>query len=92
MGMVAINNGLWSIPRGGGIALTRRTVSEFLSVPIDYTVIVDFTGFISAIDAIGGVTIDVPVELYDPLYPTMDYRYTVAHFLPGVQHMDGARA
>ena len=77
---------------GGGIALTRRTVSEFLSVPIDYTVIVDFTGFISAIDAIGGVTIDVPVELYDPLYPTMDYRYTVAHFLPGVQHMDGARA
>jgi LCP family protein required for cell wall assembly len=77
---------------GGGIALTRRTVSEFLSVPIDYTVIVDFTGFIGAIDAIGGVTIDVPVELYDPLYPTMDYRYTVAHFLPGVQHMDGARA
>ncbi|MBO9325220.1 MAG: LCP family protein [Roseiflexus sp.] len=77
---------------GGGIALTRRTVSEFLSIPIDYTVIVDFTGFIGAIDAIGGVTINVPVELYDPNYPTMDYRYTVAHFRPGVQHMDGARA
>lgn len=77
---------------GGGIALTRRTVSEWLAIPIDYTVIVDFTGFIGAIDAIGGVTIDVPVELYDPLYPTMDYGYTVAHFLPGVQHMDGARA
>lgn len=77
---------------GGGVALTRRTISEFLSIPIDYTVTVDFTGFIGAIDAIGGVTIDVPVELYDPLYPTMDYRYTVAHFRPGIQHMDGARA
>ncbi len=77
---------------GGGIALTRRTISEFLSIPIDYTVTIDFTGFIGAIDAIGGVTIDVPVELYDPLYPTMDYGYTVAHFRPGVQHMDGARA
>ncbi len=76
---------------GGGIALTRRTVSEFLSIPIDYTVAIDFTGFIGAIDAIGGVTIDVPVELYDPLYPTMDYGYTVAHFRPGIQHMDGER-
>jgi LCP family protein required for cell wall assembly len=77
---------------GGGVALTRRTVSEFLSIPIDYTVTIDFSGFIGAIDAIGGVTIDVPVELYDPLYPTMDYGYTIAHFRPGVQHMDGARA
>jgi LCP family protein required for cell wall assembly len=77
---------------GGGIALTRRTISEFLSIPIDYTVTVDFTGFIGAIDAIGGVTINVPAELYDPLYPTMDYGYTVAHFRPGAQHMDGARA
>ncbi|MFQ3630598.1 LCP family protein [Roseiflexus sp.] len=77
---------------GGGVALTRRTISELLSIPIDYTVTIDFTGFIGAIDAIGGVTIDVPVELYDPLYPTMDYRYTIAHFRPGVQHMDGERA
>ncbi|MDW8145386.1 MAG: LCP family protein [Roseiflexaceae bacterium] len=77
---------------GGGVALTRRMISEFLSIPIDYTVTIDFNGFIGAIDAIGGVTIDVPVELYDPLYPTMDYGYTVAHFRPGVQHMDGARA
>ncbi len=77
---------------GGGVALTRRTISELLSVPIDYTITIDFSGFIGAIDAIGGVTIDVPVELYDPLYPTMDYGYTIAHFRPGVQHMDGSRA
>lgn len=77
---------------GGGVALARNTVSQLLGIPIDYVVHIDFEGFIEAVDAIGGVTIDVPKELYDPQYPTMDYRYTTVHFLPGVQHMDGARA
>jgi LCP family protein required for cell wall assembly len=77
---------------GGGIALTRRTLSNLLDTPIDYVVQVNFQGFIGAIDAIGGITIDVEHELYDPQYPTMDYGYTVAHFEPGLQHMDGERA
>jgi LCP family protein required for cell wall assembly len=77
---------------GGGIELARLTVSNLLDIPIDYVVEVNFQGFIGAIDAIGGVTIDVEQELYDPLYPTMDYGYTVAHFEPGEQHMGGERA
>jgi LCP family protein required for cell wall assembly len=77
---------------GGGVALTRRTVSNLLNVPIDYVVHVDFNGFIGAIDALGGVTVDVEKEIYDPAYPTMNYGYTVAHFLPGPQTMDGATA
>jgi anionic cell wall polymer biosynthesis LytR-Cps2A-Psr (LCP) family protein len=36
--------------------------------------------------------VNVPRELYDPEFPTEDYGYTVAHFLPGEQVMDGARA
>ncbi len=77
---------------GGGVALTRRTVSNLLNVPIDYVVHINFNGFIGAIDALGGVTIDVEKEIYDPAYPTMNYGYTVAHFLPGPQTMDGATA
>lgn len=77
---------------GGGVGLMRRTVSALLNTPIDYVVHVNFAGFIGAVDAIGGITIDVPQELYDPAYPTMDYGYTVAHFLPGPQQMDGATA
>jgi LCP family protein required for cell wall assembly len=77
---------------GGGAASARNTVSQLLGIPIDYVVHIDFEGFIAAIDAIGGVAIDVPVELYDSAYPTMDYGYTTVHFLPGPQHMDGARA
>jgi polyisoprenyl-teichoic acid--peptidoglycan teichoic acid transferase len=77
---------------GGGVALTRRTVSNLLNVPIDYVVHINFSGFIGAIDALGGVTINVEKEIYDPAYPTMNYGYTVAHFLPGPQAMDGATA
>jgi LCP family protein required for cell wall assembly len=74
---------------GGGVALARRTVSEYLGIPIDYVLRTDFHAFTAAVDAIGGVDIDVPEALYDPEYPTMDYGYMVASFAPGVQHMDG---
>src|SRR5262245_3709327 len=77
---------------GGGVGLARETVSNLLGVPIDYSVYIDFEGFIGAIDALGGVTVDVQKELYDPQFPTMDYGYTEAHFLPGPQHLDGATA
>jgi LCP family protein required for cell wall assembly len=76
----------------GGMGLARRTVSHLLGIPIDYTIQINFQGFIGAIDALGGVTVDVPKELYDNQFPTMDYGYTVAHFLPGQQQMDGATA
>jgi polyisoprenyl-teichoic acid--peptidoglycan teichoic acid transferase len=54
--------------------------------------VVDFEGFRGLVDALGGIRIDVPKELYDPEFPTEDFGYTVAHFLPGEQVMDGARA
>ena len=77
---------------GGGIALARRTVSEYLGIPIDYVLRTDFHAFTAAVDAIGGVDIDVPTAIYDPAYPTLDYGYMVAAFDPGVQHMDGDAA
>jgi len=77
---------------GGGAVSARNTVSQLLGIPIDYVVHIDFQGFIKAVDAVGGVTIDVPTELYDSQYPTMDYGYTTVHFLPGPQHMDGETA
>jgi LCP family protein required for cell wall assembly len=76
----------------GGLGLARKTVSNLLGIPIDYTIHINFEGFIGAIDALNGLTVDVPKELYDDQFPTMDYGYTVAHFLPGPQQMDGATA
>lgn len=77
---------------GQGPALARNTISSLLGIPIDYTAVVDFTGFRSLIDAVDGITVDVPKEIYDDRYPTEDYGYTVAHFMPGPQHMNAEQA
>jgi LCP family protein required for cell wall assembly len=47
----------------GGAALQIKTIEGFLGIPIDHVAIVDFTGFEDLIDAVGGVTVDVPVKL-----------------------------
>jgi len=86
---------VWGVTYGGpdaGIPLARDTVSNLLGIPIDYTMMIDFEGFIGAVDSLGGVTVDVQKELYDAQFPTMDYGYTEVHFVPGSQHMDGATA
>ncbi|NTU84507.1 MAG: LCP family protein, partial [Chloroflexales bacterium] len=77
---------------GGGLELARATVSDLTGLPIHHVARADFNAFITAIDAIGGIDLVVESELYDPEYPTMDYGYTVAHFLPGPQHLDGQTA
>jgi polyisoprenyl-teichoic acid--peptidoglycan teichoic acid transferase len=77
---------------GGGTALARRTISEYLGIPIDHVVRADFSAFVQAVDTIGGVEIDVEQELYDPRYPTMDYGYQTVYFAPGPMWMDGETA
>jgi len=47
----------------GGAALQEETVSQFLGIPIDHVVIMNFEGFADFIDAIGGVKVDVPQRL-----------------------------
>jgi LCP family protein required for cell wall assembly len=47
----------------GGAKLQIETVSQFLGIPIDHVVIMNFTGFEDFIDAIGGVVVDVPERL-----------------------------
>jgi LCP family protein required for cell wall assembly len=44
----------------GGAALQVRTVENFLGIEIDHVVILDFEGFAEFIDAVGGVSVDLP--------------------------------
>ncbi len=76
----------------GGAQTAAATVGQALGIPIDHTVVVDFKGFRGLIDALGGITVDVARELYDPKFPTDDYGIKEAHFLPGPQVMDGETA
>ncbi|HET6830071.1 MAG TPA: LCP family protein [Solirubrobacterales bacterium] len=47
----------------GGAALQIRTVEDFLGIDIDHVVILDFAGFADFIDAIGGVTVNLPAPV-----------------------------
>jgi LCP family protein required for cell wall assembly len=84
-------------PQQGGMALAAETVESFLvghgrSTRIDYTAQVNFDGFVGIIDALGGITVDVPTYILDTAYPTDDFGYTTVEFQPGPQRMDGQTA
>jgi len=81
----------------GGPKLAEQVVETVIGVPIHYYAVVDFSGFKQAVDAVGGVDIDVTTPLIDPKYPCDDGTkyandYCPIHFNVGVQHMNGATA
>lgn len=72
---------------GGGAEYTKRTVSEFLGVPIDFYVMVNFTAFLEIMDVIGPVEICVPEAIDDPDYPDGSYGTRPVYFDPGCQDL-----
>jgi len=51
----------------GGVSLLKDTVENLLDMDIDYTVKINFDGFINVVDALGGVTVNVEQRMYKPL-------------------------
>lgn len=49
-----------------GISKVQSIVSQTLGVPIHYHVMLDFEAFRQAIDTVGGITINVKQQVYDP--------------------------
>lgn len=80
--------------RGQGAALAMEVLDYNFDISIDYYVIINWNNFISIVDDLGGITIDVPEYVYDPAYSTCTYcgEYYPVEFEPGVQDMDGLRA
>ncbi|MEO3859225.1 LCP family protein [Acrocarpospora sp. B8E8] len=50
----------------GGMICTRRTIEDLTGIPVDHYIKVDFTGFKSIVDALGGINICVPQAVVDP--------------------------
>src|SRR5699024_1692857 len=65
------------------------TVEGLLEIPIDYWVRVNFDSFIDVVDALDGVTMDVPYEFKEQ--DSQD-RANAIHLYPGVQELDGEQA
>lgn len=53
----------------GGGELAKHAVQTVTNIPVDGFVSIDFAGFISAINALGGITVQVERSFTDPLYP-----------------------
>lgn len=96
-------NALYAI---GGIELARKTIGDLLDLPIHYYAVVDFAGFEKAIDALGGVAVNVERDFEDFRYPIpgrenddcggkdpeFKCRFEYLSFKKGLQKMDGLQA
>lgn len=68
----------------GGPSLAVKTVSELAGVPISHYAEINLDGFASVVDALGGVEVNVPIEIND--------KEAGGHLLPGVQNLSGSDA
>jgi LCP family protein required for cell wall assembly len=83
--------------QSGGPPLAVKTVENYTGLPINHVIIVDFSQFKDVIDAVGGITVNVPeriISKFDCPYPTNTRcaRWDGWRFAKGSQHMDGKRA
>ncbi|HEY2354261.1 MAG TPA: LCP family protein [Gaiellaceae bacterium] len=83
----------------GGPKLAIRTVNKLLGrkLRINHVVFVDFNQFEKLIDAVGGITVNVPEEILSnkfdcPYSGSKCAKWKGWHFNKGPQHMDGHRA
>ena len=79
---------LENVPGVGGPGLAMQTVEEFLGVPINFYARVDFNTFVTLVDEIGGVPINIQERmLIDPYHTGMPFWQE-----PGLAVMPGAYA
>ena len=91
---------------GGGISFAENVAEEAVGVPIEYGVVIDFSGFKDIIDELGGIQVDVANSFTDYYYPIAGKendtcgnkdsqfmcRYETLTFNAGLQKMDGDTA
>ncbi|WMJ22833.1 LCP family protein [Paludicola sp. MB14-C6] len=55
-------NAVYGSKKNGGIQGLANKINQYLNIPIDHYVTLDIDGLVSIVDAIGGVTMNVPVS------------------------------
>lgn len=91
----AEDNPVWfsGADRDRGLMATEDAIGALFGLDLDGRIVVNFRGFIRMVDALGGITVNVPDPVYDPRYPRPDGTgNTEISFARGVQWMDGFRA
>lgn len=67
-------------------------IGRTFGIDVHHAVKVDFIGFVQAVDAIGGVDVDVPYDIDDEEYPDLNYGFQPFILKAGLRHMDGETA
>lgn len=68
----------------GGMETQIKTIENLVGFEMDYWAMTDFDGLIGLVNDIGGVTVDVPIEMND--------KGSGAVFKAGPNHLDGDKA
>ncbi len=80
-------NSIYSYGGEQGMDFLERQIEELLDIKIDYYAKINFKGFVSLIDSIGGVDYNVKKRCY-----YNDKMGLVIDLYPGEQHLDGEKA
>jgi len=76
-----------------GLEVLERVVEDTLAIPIHHSIAVDLGLFESAVDAVGGVTVDVPCPIQDNFIDTREASgRRLLNVEVGRRHMDGTTA
>ena len=67
-------------------------LSDLTGLEIPYYVLVDFQWFLSLVDQLGGVDVDIPYDLYDYAFPGSNDSYRVFSVQAWPQHLDAQTA
>lgn len=67
----------------------KGSLQEIFGLPIHYYAMVNLEGFVGIVDALGGVTIDVPKTIVDETYPHENGSVQRVVIEAGTRHLDG---
>lgn len=69
-----------------GVDESKDTLAQYYGIDIDYYFRVNFTGFETIIDALGGIEVDSEHDFYSTIAPT------TIHYTEGINKLDGYEA
>jgi LCP family protein required for cell wall assembly len=78
---------------GAGSDVLKEEIEHTFGIPIDYYVLVDLKGFVALVDELGGVEVDIPLDMnYDDPYQNLHIHFTKGvHTLSGQEAMEVVR-
>jgi LCP family protein required for cell wall assembly len=79
-----------------GMGLLEQVVSQDFGIPIDYYALIDYSAFQSAVDAVGGITVNIqstdPRGLYDPSATSPTNHAPLVNLTNGEHNLNGQQA